>query len=331
MQKARLSLGGGLVVVCTACSAILGISDPTVDGGADGGSSSGGSSSSNGASSGASSGGGSGGRSSSGGSASGSGGTSSASAGSSGANSSSGGATGSGSGSGARSSSGGGTGSSNGASGSGSGAAGSSSSGSSGGASGSSGNDGGCGDGSVMPACSVTVTSGAVPLTDGYVTVVGAGGYPYAYHDAMGSTACLSTLALCGAGTALQTNFSGTTWGGGIGVSLNQPMATSCTVNPPVNPFTVTGSGIAYSLSNLPPSGVCLIIDDGGIQYYAQLVASAGTIPWSAFTTAACYVAPPGVALSGPPTTATHIQFQVFSLSGAGPFDFCVKALGFAP
>jgi hypothetical protein len=161
-------------------------------------------------------------------------------------------------------------------------------------------------------------------------TVIADGGYAYAYQDTAGSTACLTTAALCSAGNT-EAPSSMTVWGGGIGFSLNQAMATGAQ-SPPVDPYAVptADTGIAYALSNLPSQGARLIINDGAtpVDYCAVLTAASGTIPWSSFNTA-CWNGS-GTALSGAPQTATHVQFEVTANSSPAAFDFCVTAVSFA-
>jgi len=95
---------------------------------------------------------------------------------------------------------------------------------------------------------------------------------------------------------------------------------------PPVMAFPATGTGIAYTLSNLP-TGARLIIDNGGKDYCAILTLPSATVPWSSFNTT-CYTPAMGVALTGPPT-ATQIKFEVPSGTAAQAFNFCVTSLKF--
>jgi hypothetical protein len=144
----------------------------------------------------------------------------------------------------------------------------------------------------------------------------------------MGSSACIDTAAFCGAGTTAIATPTGTVWGAGIGASLNQVMATSA-ANPPVGQYAVTGSGISYSLSDLPAQGMRLAIDEAGADYCTPLTAASGTIKWASFNTK-CWDNS-GTVLAGPPKTATYIHFQVTAATAVAPFDFCVTAVSFAP
>jgi hypothetical protein len=176
------------------------------------------------------------------------------------------------------------------------------------------------------------MAAGAIPLATNFLEpkVIGSGGYAYAYSDAAKggmSSACVDTLALCGAGMtgAMSTD----TWGAGIGVNLNQAMSTSA-ASPPIGMMAVTGSGISYTLSNLPSQGARIIIDNAGMDYCAPLSAASGTVKWADFNLT-CWAPTPSGDLSGAPTTATHLNFQVDAATAAAPFDFCVTAASFAP
>ncbi|HLK41478.1 MAG TPA: hypothetical protein VKU41_32235 [Polyangiaceae bacterium] len=171
---------------------------------------------------------------------------------------------------------------------------------------------------------------GALPLTANYLaaTVIGKGGYAYSYNDMTGSAACNDLSAFCGTGMTAVADAAGKTWGAGIGVSLNQAMATS-SASPPVGMYAVTGSGLTYTLSNLPTQGARLIIDDGGKDYCTALTSASGTAKWADFNSACWNMS--GTGLSGAPQTATHVQFQVTAGPAAGAFDFCVTALSVAP
>jgi hypothetical protein len=195
--------------------------------------------------------------------------------------------------------------------------------------SGTSGATGATGDSGSSGSCSATMAAGAVVLATNFLEpkVLGDGGYAYSYSDmAKGGTSsvCLDQLALCGAGTT--GAMSAATWGAGIGLNLNQAMG----VSPPIGMFAATGSGISYTLSNLPSQGSSLIIDSGGMDYCAKLSAASGTAKWADFNLT-CWAPTPAGALSGAPATATHVNFQVNAAAAAAPFDFCVTAVSFAP
>jgi hypothetical protein len=185
------------------------------------------------------------------------------------------------------------------------------------------------GAGDAAASCSATMAAGALPLSTNFLEpkVLGDGGYAYSYSDAAKggtSTVCLDTLALCGAGTT--GAMSTATWGAGIGVNLNQAMGMS----PPIQNYAVTGSGISYTLSNLPSQGASLIVDNGGMDYCTELSSATGTAKWADFNLT-CWAPTPAGDLSGAPTTATHVNFQVNAAAAAAPFDFCVTAASFAP
>ena len=193
--------------------------------------------------------------------------------------------------------------------------------------SGTSGATGASGDSGVS--CRATMAAGAIPLAVNFLApkVLGDGGYAYSYSDAAkggASSVCLDTQGLCGAG--MTGAMSTATWGAGIGVNLDQAMG----VSPPVGMFAATGTGISYTLSNLPSQGSSLIIDNGGMDYCAELSAASGTAKWSDFNLT-CWAPTPAGALSGAPATATHVNFQVNAAAAPAPFDFCVTAVSFAP
>ena len=211
----------------------------------------------------------------------------------------------------------------------------SSGAGSSGGSSGASSGTGGSGSVDAGVACGAP-TTGGIPLTgnayasSGPTGVPGMGGYAYAYADstppALGtSTACVDATAFCG--TVATGMVSASTWGGGIGVNLNQQGGGSA-----VGMFAATGTGIKYALSGLAPQGMRILIDNvtPTNSYCANQTAASGTIPWSAFNTT-CWQPDGGSGLSGPPTMATHINFQVNATASPGTFSFCVTSLAFAP
>jgi hypothetical protein len=94
--------------------------------------------------------------------------------------------------------------------------------------------------------------------------------------------------------------------------------------------FAATGSGISYTLSAAPTQSLRLAIDNGGMTYCAPITGSTGTVMWADFMVA-CYNPTPGPALTGAPTTATQIEFQIEAGAAVADFNFCVTALSFAP
>jgi hypothetical protein len=179
------------------------------------------------------------------------------------------------------------------------------------------------------PPCLATVASNAIALSSNYLPAgtVGKGGYAYSYEDGKGSTACMTSTALCGKGMTAIADTAGTIWGAGIGVNLNQAAATGA-ASPAVNSTAATGTGVQYALTNLPPQGMRIVIDNGGTDYCAPIASASGTVYWSSFNTK-CWDNT-GSALSGPPTTATHLLFQVTSDAASTPFDLCVTGASFA-
>ncbi|MDP9035943.1 MAG: hypothetical protein M3O50_14170 [Myxococcota bacterium] len=165
----------------------------------------------------------------------------------------------------------------------------------------------------------------------GAAGVPGMGGYVYSYADSLPpagvtagtSTACVDTTNFCGTvSTGMQ---SAATWGGGIGVNLNQQGGGAA-----IGTVAATGTGIKYSVSGLAPQGMRILIDNAGKDYCANLTAASGTIVWSAFNTT-CWQPDAGAGLAGPPATATHINFQVSAAAAPGTYSFCVTSLAFAP
>lgn len=223
--------------------------------------------------------------------------------------------------------SGSGSGGSSGSSGSGSGSS------SSGSGSGSSGGSSGGGSGGVVvdsgAACQAPISGGAVALAANYLagSVIGSGGYAYAYDDGNGSTICVDATALCAAGSTAVASGS-TVWGAGLGVNLAQAQGSAADPTPSPGAFAATGAGIAYSLSSLPPQGARLGIDHSGADYCATLSAASGTVAWDSFNTA-CWDGS-GTSLTAAPADATHVEVQIVADAATTPFAFCVDALSFA-
>jgi hypothetical protein len=175
-------------------------------------------------------------------------------------------------------------------------------------------------------------------------TGAGDGGYAFAYADSMNpapqaegtSTATLaSDNTLCISGqVGLVSMLNGMPdytddWGCGLGVNLNQAMATTAT-SPPVMPYTFTGTGITVQTNGIPSCTTArVVVSNGTTDYCATLTDTTGEIPWSDFNTE-CYNPSAGTALSGPPTSdAIKVQL-VTSGSMTGPCtftNFCITSL----
>jgi hypothetical protein len=157
--------------------------------------------------------------------------------------------------------------------------------------------------------------------------VIADGGYSFSFDDGT-STVCALPSAFCATGSTAAADTMGKNWGAGVGVNLNQAMATGSS-SPPVNAYAVptTAKGISYGLSNLPTQGGRIVIDNGGTDYCSTLQAASAQVTWAKFNTK-CWDNS-GTALSAPPATATHIEFEVDAVTAATPFDFCVTAIGF--
>jgi hypothetical protein len=172
-----------------------------------------------------------------------------------------------------------------------------------------------------MPPAFTIAPSALTYSPPSYIASVGNGGFVYAFSDMVGSSVCVSGAAFCGAGTTgAQT---ATTWGGGIGVNLNQ-MPTSGVPGTYAAPMGSTG--VTYALSSLPTGTVYMIVDNGGTAYYATLAAASGSIPWVSFKTTP-WQADASAPLGGAPQMATHLQIQLSAGAAANPFNFCVTSL----
>jgi hypothetical protein len=164
-------------------------------------------------------------------------------------------------------------------------------------------------------------------LTSDYASaaVIGNGGDVYAYDDGT-STACVDSTALCVAGVTGAA--SSTVWGAGVNINLNQSMASGS----PPNPFTVTGTGIYYSVSTIPSQGLRLNIGNlsgtSGTDYCTVLSTPSGTVPWSKFNTS-CWDNS-GTYLTDAPSGPLHVAFGVPATAAATPFSFCVDSVSFA-
>ena len=180
-----------------------------------------------------------------------------------------------------------------------------------------------------MPATATVITpmlaTGAIVFNPAnYVqsTTIGMGGYAYTYSDGT-SVACLNANELCVAGTT-GAPASGTVYGAGVGVNLNEPTGSST-----AQTIVATGSGISYALSALP-TNTTILIDPGGVTYTSPtLTAASGVIPWTMFRPQTQTDGGP-TSLSGAPTIS-HINFQISAGPTVGSFNFCITTLAFSP
>jgi hypothetical protein len=92
--------------------------------------------------------------------------------------------------------------------------------------------------------------------------------------------------------------------------------------------LAATGTGIKYSLSNLPPQGMRIVIDNNGTDYCTPIAAASGTVTWAAFNTK-CWDNS-GTFLTGAPAAATHILFQITADAASTPFNVCVTSVSFS-
>jgi hypothetical protein len=148
---------------------------------------------------------------------------------------------------------------------------------------------------------------------------MGNSGYEYAYGDTgPDTTHCAATNDACLRGTTSVVNPpTYSDYGIGIGINLTQT---------PPSVVQLTGSGLTVQLSNLPPSGIRVVVTVAGVDYCAPLTSNPTTIPWGSFNTK-CYDSPPdGTALAAAPATP-HIEIQAVSTSNENTIDFCIEKL----
>jgi hypothetical protein len=168
--------------------------------------------------------------------------------------------------------------------------------------------------------CNDTPVSGALYAPADYQSALG-GGVVYSYQDNNGSTACIDSNYLCGAGTTGVADSLGMVWGAGIGLDLNSTSAANATAQP--YPVSAASSGIYYTVSTIPTQGLRIVTDDAGVDYCATISSLGGVIYWTSFNTQ-CWDPLNGSYLSGPPSSSHHINFQVPAVAVSYPFNFCV-------
>ena len=163
-------------------------------------------------------------------------------------------------------------------------------------------------------------------------------GYTFAYSDGM-STSSVGMDTFCATGSDVMADSAFKYFGAGVGVNVDQVMATSGSV-PPLGVATETGtSGLSYALTGIDGItasairiNVCTVASAAGCPaadtFCVGLTSASGTIPWGAFNTE-CYDNNAGTALTDPPPGLAQIQFLVPStLSGPIPsWSFCVQSL----
>jgi hypothetical protein len=176
----------------------------------------------------------------------------------------------------------------------------------------------------------VTTATGGISLSTGeYQSTLGSGGYVATYEDGLGSVVCMEQNAICAKGTTVAQNASGTAWGVGIQINLNQAKASGSAAM--TYAVSTSSTGLTYAFATLPPRAMINVSLGNGQSYtdeYCFLPTTAsGTIPWTSFhQTCTTY---PGPALVGPPQNVTAIDVQVGVAQTAGSFDFCVSQLHF--
>ena len=134
------------------------------------------------------------------------------------------------------------------------------------------------------------------------------------------SVGCLASGQFCGSGTTGVKN-GAITYGAGFGANLTQASEGGA-----AGGVTISGTGLTYAVSSVPPNSMEIEIKDAtGTYCYVTTVAS-GTVPWASFVEK-CTSNPPGAAFAG--TTVTGVSFDAKAGIAASPYDFCVTALSF--
>lgn len=187
--------------------------------------------------------------------------------------------------------------------------------------------------------CDVTSTGG-LPLTGtkgNYLSSpAGAsasyGGFAYSLSDSTSegcgvgaeakacgtSVGCLAMGQFCGSGTT-GVKDGAVTYGAGFGANLDQSAdgGTGTAV-------TISGSGLTYTVSSVPPNSLEIEIKDDTTEYCYVTTAASATIKWKDFVEK-CTSKPTGPAFAG--TSITGVSFQARAGAAAAPYDFCVTAL----
>jgi hypothetical protein len=196
-----------------------------------------------------------------------------------------------------------------------------------------------CAGGTCLANCA---TDGGGPMCcpGGYCTINTAHGYVFPYSDstsggtssailASDGTPCVSVMSV-GAVCSDQTCFS-THWGAGIGVNLNQAMASSAMSAGPAGNYAASGSsGVTYAINLFAPN-MRLIVGDSTTDYCVVLTGPSGTVPWSNFNSM-CWDPANGTTLSGPPSSFTSVRFQVpadDTNGGTRSLIYCIDQLHF--
>jgi hypothetical protein len=183
--------------------------------------------------------------------------------------------------------------------------------------------------------CGAAIVAGAIALENtpsagicGWSTV-GLGGYAYAYQDSGGSTACVDATAFCGEGTTVAQGIASytTTWGAGIGISIDQALFSDLE-----GVVVPTSAGLSYAVSNIPMNGLRINLKTPAFpltsEPCAQITETTGTIPWNSFSTT-CWTEASDAGVFSPSDGITDIQFQVMTTPEESSWDFCVTSLSF--
>lgn len=172
------------------------------------------------------------------------------------------------------------------------------------------------------------MATGAVSAPSNYYSGLGNGGGVFAYSDMQASTSvCIAANYLCAKGTTTGGDGTPNVWGAGININLNQASIAAAQ-----NTYSIpsTSTGVHYSVSNIPPEGLRIAIDDAvsSTEYCATVTTASGTIAWSSFNST-CWNNL-GTYLTGPPPSSRYLNFQVQApYQTPGSFNFCVTSVSF--
>lgn len=162
--------------------------------------------------------------------------------------------------------------------------------------------------------CDPPITSTGGLSCPGSVCTVGTFGGPmYTSVDSYGSTICAASNSLCANGNTPSAA------AGQMGAVLGFYLDSSAT-HPTVQ---LSGAGITFQLTALPPQLMRVWVDHLGTMYCAAISSPSQTIPWTSFRSSCWNTS--GSNLTGPPN-ASYVAFQVAG-TATGNFDFCVKSL----
>jgi hypothetical protein len=155
----------------------------------------------------------------------------------------------------------------------------------------------------------------AYSLSDSTSASCGAGADAKACGTSVG---CLAMGKFCGSGTT-GIKSGAVTYGAGFGANLGQASDGGV-----AGAVTISGTGLTYSVSSVPPNSMEIEIKDATTDYCYLTTVASGTVKWSDFVEK-CTSKPTGPAFTG--QTITGVSFQARAGATATPYDFCVTAL----